>query len=295
MNYLEILSSLTVIAFSSTGLLLYLYQSSLIYPANLPTNSREIVDTPDLYDIPYKDVTLLSDGYKINCYLLHQSNKAVKTPTVLFFHANAGNMGHRLPLAEVFYKRFNYNVLMVSYRGYGKSEGKPSESGLRMDAEVALKYLKKEELTRDNEIILYGQSIGGAVCIDLASNHPDDISALILENTFRSIPSLIPTLLPLLRPFTFLCTEIWNSEQSIKKIKTHILFLSGTQDEIVPVSHMRKLHSIHQSSVKDGIISSFKSFPNGTHNDTCLDRKYWNTVEDFLLEINQRNVNKGIL
>lgn len=112
MNYLEILSSLTVIAFSSTGLLLYLYQSSLIYPANLPTNSREFVDTPDLYDIPYKDVTLLSDGYKINCYLLHQSNKAVKTPTVLFFHANAGNMVGAKLLARI---KLTYNFRDIDY------------------------------------------------------------------------------------------------------------------------------------------------------------------------------------
>lgn len=205
--------------------------------------------------------------------------------------------GHRLPLAEVFYKRYKTNVFMVSYRGYGKSEGMPSESGIRSDAKAALEFVQQHPSTSSTSVILYGQSIGGAVCIDLAKNHADAIHALILENTFTSIPHLIPSLLPLLTPFTFLCTEMWNSGESIKKIgnSVHMLFLSGNQDEIVPVSHMQSLYR----TVKEGrdeklaTVCRWKSFPDGTHNDTCISPDYWDCIADFLNEIKQHNSPKS--
>lgn len=92
--------------------------------------------------------------------------------------------GHRLPLASVFYSRFGCNVLMLSYRGYGLSTGSPSESGIRIDAQVALDFIKKHPILKSTLVVLYGQSIGGAVSLDLASRNPKAIHALILENTW---------------------------------------------------------------------------------------------------------------
>ena len=203
------------------------------------------------------------------------------------------HQGHRLPLAQVFYHRYKTNVLMVSYRGYGKSEGMPSEHGIRSDARAALEFVQQHASTQNTKVILYGQSIGGAVCIDLAKNYPDAIHALILENTFTSIPQLIPSLLPLLTPFTFLCTEHWNSAQSIRSIgkHTHTLFLSGTMDEIVPVSHMRTLYYTVVEGRKEGagdVLCRWKSFPNGTHNDTCVSPDYWDSIADFLQDIDSK-------
>lgn len=93
------------------------------------------------------------------------------------------SQGHRLPLASVFYTRFGCNILMLSYRGYGLSTGSPSETGIRIDAQVALDFIKKHPLLKSTLIVLYGQSIGGAVSIDLASRNKSSIHALILENT----------------------------------------------------------------------------------------------------------------
>lgn len=115
--------------------------------------------------------------------------------------------GHRIPLAAIFYKRFGCNVFMLSYRGYGRSTGQASEVGLKIDAQTALDYIKSHSILKNTIIIVYGQSLGGAVAIDIASRNNKSVKGLILENTFQSIPSLIPHVLPLIQPFTFLCRE----------------------------------------------------------------------------------------
>lgn len=121
---------------------------------------------------------------------------AAARPTVLFFHANAGNMGHRLPLAAVFYKRFGCNVVMLSYRGYGFSSGHPNERGIRIDAQSTLDWVRNHEQLGKSVLVAYGQSIGGAVAIDLASRNPRSVHSLIIENTYVIPLPLYPLLSP---------------------------------------------------------------------------------------------------
>jgi fermentation-respiration switch protein FrsA (DUF1100 family) len=87
--------------------------------------------------------------------------------------------GHRIPLAAVFYKRFGCNVFMLSYRGYGRSTGQASEVGIRIDAQTALDYLKQHPVLKDTIIIAYGQSLGGAVAIDVASRNTKTVSRIV--------------------------------------------------------------------------------------------------------------------
>jgi fermentation-respiration switch protein FrsA (DUF1100 family) len=165
---------------------------------------------------------------------------------------------------------------MLSYRGYGLSTGQPSEAGIRIDAQTALDYIKNHPILKDTIIIAYGQSIGGAVAIDVGSRNPKSIHALILENTFLSIPTLIPHVLPLIRPFSFLCREIWPSQESIKRIsaKTPILFLTGRRDELVPPSHMDTLMENCTSQHKVRMV-----LQDGDHNSTCV--QVSNTQEQY--------------
>ncbi|SNX87722.1 related to Protein bem46 [Melanopsichium pennsylvanicum] len=205
---------------------------------------------------------------------------ASKRPTVLFLHANAGNMGHRLPLAAVFFKRFGCNVVMLSYRGYGFSTGSPNERGIKIDTQTTLDFIRSHPSLSCTVLVAYGQSIGGAVAIDLAARNPNSVHALILENTFLSIPELIPHVLPPVRPFAFLCREYWSSGTTIVKISPTVptLFLSGRQDELVPPAHMDALYDRCTSKVKVK-----KEFADGTHNDTCIKPKYFEGVGEFLL------------
>ncbi|SJX65306.1 uncharacterized protein SRS1_15576 [Sporisorium reilianum f. sp. reilianum] len=205
---------------------------------------------------------------------------ANKRPTVLFLHANAGNMGHRLPLAAVFFKRFGCNVIMLSYRGYGFSTGSPNERGIKIDTQTTLDYIRSHPALSSTILVAYGQSIGGAVAIDLAARNPASVHALILENTFLSVPELIPHVLPPVRPFAFLCREYWNSGVAITKISSRVptLFLSGRQDELVPPPHMDALFARCCCTVK-----LKKEFADGTHNDTCIKPGYFEAIGEFLL------------
>ena len=114
--------------------------------------------------------------------------------TILAFHGNAGNIGHRLPIAKVLADTNKMNVLMLEYRGYGLSTGTPDEKGLNIDAQAGLDWIRAHSEKPNAEILIYGQSIGGAVAIQLAARNQraGDIAGLILENTFLSIRKMIP-------------------------------------------------------------------------------------------------------
>ncbi|EGN94339.1 hypothetical protein SERLA73DRAFT_62688 [Serpula lacrymans var. lacrymans S7.3] len=302
--------------------LLYYGQNYLIYPSAFPPGSRTEVAIPTDFGVDYQDLQLhTSDGVTLRSYLLvqrkelstnhatpvehteEQTNEefASTRPTVIMFHGNGGNHGHRIPLAKVFYVKMRCNVLMLSYRGYGHSEGSPSETGLCIDAQTALDYLTSHPHLSKTSIVLYGQSIGGAVAIHLASRNPAKITALILENTFTTLPRLVPKALPLLGPFAFLCHQKWDSASKIPLIprSTPILMLSGVRDEVVPREHMQELweivsrrqgatskqnKSIPLSEVGDG-KSKFIEFERGTHNDTCVQHGYWTAVTDFVASL----------
>lgn len=113
------------------------------------------------------------------------------------FHGNAGNIGHRLPIARILEENSGCNIFMLEYRGYGLSSGTPNEEGLLIDAQTGLDYIRHQNKTQDAKIIVYGQSLGGAVGIQLVARNQDDgdIVGLILENTFTSMRKLIPRFL----------------------------------------------------------------------------------------------------
>lgn len=110
------------------------------------------------------------------------------------FHGNAGNIGHRVPIAKVLEENLGCNVFMLEYRGYGLSTGTPDENGINLDAQTALDYIRNQKETEGGKIIVYGQSLGGAVAVQLVAKNQEagDITAMILENTFTSIREMIP-------------------------------------------------------------------------------------------------------
>jgi fermentation-respiration switch protein FrsA (DUF1100 family) len=110
------------------------------------------------------------------------------------FHGNAGNIGHRIQIAQILEQTLNCNVLMLEYRGYGESTGTPDEQGLKIDGQTGLDYVRKRAETSGTKIVIYGQSLGGAVAINLVAKNEKrgDIAGLVLENTFLSIRRLIP-------------------------------------------------------------------------------------------------------
>jgi fermentation-respiration switch protein FrsA (DUF1100 family) len=194
---------------------------------------------PDFRIEAYEELNLRTpDEVNLHAFLVKPSNKQYKPQvTVLMFHGNAGNIGHRLPIARILAEGFGYNAFLVEYRGYGFSTGDPNEKGLTIDAQTALDYIRSRNDLNQTKLVIFGQSLGGAVAIGLVEKNQDngDIAALILENTFLSIRSLIPSVLPPARYLAGLCHQVWPSEEMLPRIRRiPILFFSGLKDEIVP-------------------------------------------------------------
>lgn len=185
---------------------------------------------------------------------------------------------------------------MLEYRGYGLSTGTPDENGINIDAQVALDYVRNHTEMSKTKIVIYGQSLGGAVSIRLLANNfekkADDnasekqneqrIAGVILENTFLSIRKLIPAVMPPARYISMLCHQKWPSDEMIQSIPANgppILFLSGLKDEIVPPTMMRTLYDLCKIKRK-----TWKDFENGDHNSTVAEPGYFDAIWDFLVK-----------
>lgn len=156
---------------------LYFFQDKMIYQPNpitinLPTPdlNPEGYRNPQERGIPYEDVYLTTeDNLVIHCWLLKREDPC---PLIIYFHGNAGNLGFRLDIYEQIYKNVKVNILAVSYRGYGYSEGKPSEQGIYRDADAVIKYALSGKVN-STKIILFGASLGGAVAIYAAQKYKE--------------------------------------------------------------------------------------------------------------------------
>lgn len=261
---------------------LYSYQSSLIYPASL-NDGHGHCSTPDEHEMPdYEDVSLKTeDGETLHCYLLKHDRLAsnYSNKTVLILSPNAGNIGHGLPIVALFYKNFGYNVFIYSYRGYGRLTGKPSEKGLKIDAQRVMKYLEEDEQYLQLSLVLYGRSLGGAVAIYIASTMAGSVQGVILENTFLLIRKTVPHIFPLLKWFAVFVHQKWELEKLMPLIPARIpvVFFSARKDEIVPPAHMDELFALLKSEDK-----TFYKFENSAHNDTVVQAEYWDRVHAFI-------------
>ncbi|RLV89752.1 putative membrane protein [Spathaspora sp. JA1] len=269
--------ALTALALGS----LYTFQSSIIYPSSI-NGARNHVSTPDEYGMEYEPVSLTTpDGETLECFSLkHDPNSEEYTnTTILILSPNAGNIGYSLSMIDLLYTKLNYNVFIYSYRGYGNSTGKPSEQGLKIDADCVMEYLTTDKQYSTSAIVLYGRSLGGAVAIYIAAHYGESISGVIIENTFLSIPKAVPHVFPLLKYLAPLVHQVWDSESLVDKISPEIpvMLMSARKDEIVPPSHMDEIFRKLKSQVKIKI-----NFKNSNHNDTVVQEGYWERVEEFI-------------
>ena len=197
--------------------------------------------------------------------------KDSKFKTLLFFHGNAGKLENRIyKLNDL--SKLNINYLIIAYRGFSGNEGSPSEDGLYLDARAAKKWLNSNGID-DNNIILYGESLGTAISIDLAQDF--NFAGIILESPFTSMVDLAKIYYPYL-PVKLLLKDKYNSEKKIKNIKTPILIMHGKRDNIVPFYMGKRLFEIankpkkflqveeddHMLTFNDNLLSEIKNFIN---------------------------------
>ena len=202
---------------------MYLQQPSMIF---FPYATLD--QTPAGWGLAYEDVFLdTEDGVRLHGWYIPRHGS---TQSLLFFHGNAGNISHRGASVEIFH-RLGLNVFIFDYRGYGMSQGKPDEKGLYKDARAAWRYLNKERGFDQEEIVLFGRSMGGAVAAELAVEIQP--GGLILESTFSSAKDVANAVFPVLSRLIFLRYD-FDTVAHVRRVTCPVLVLHSPDDEIIP-------------------------------------------------------------
>jgi fermentation-respiration switch protein FrsA (DUF1100 family) len=236
-------------------LFVYFFSDRIIFPAQ--PSSYE--DGPEILKIE------AGDGEKISALYLSEPNSEF---TILYSHGNAEDIGHIRGILETFRDR-GYSVLAYDYRGYGTSDGRPSERNAYEDVEAAYEYLVGELECSPDRIIALGRSLGGAAAIHLACR--EKLAGLILEGAFTTAFSVI-TPIPLV-PF-----DKFRNIDKIKKVRCPVLVIHGTRDKIVPFRHGLKLFEAANEP-------KLKFWVDGAgHNDLfwVADAHYWDIMSEFI-------------
>ena len=217
---------------------------------------KEFSRKPESVGLAAEDVSMRTeDGVKLHGWFFPAPNAQV---CLLLFHGNADNISIRLPKAEAWVQR-GVSVLLIDYRGYGKSEGTiQSSADLIKDAKAGLAWLKKAKNLNPSQIILYGESMGSVPAIELAGH--ETFKAIILEAPFTSLKDMAKLLYGMAPDFMLKDFEM-NNEENIAKLKTPVLILQGTEDEVVPFSMGQRLFK------KAPEPKSFFEIKGGHHND----------------------------
>lgn len=248
MQSLKILALVIIVLYTVVLVILYVLQTRLIfYPGKLPPAFRF---SSRVFG---EEVALATaDDERISA-LYFQGTRA---EVILYFHGNAGDLSGWQFVAEDFVTS-GYGVLVIDYRGYGKSSGTISEQGFYHDADAAYDFLIRKKIQPDN-IIIYGRSIGTGVAVELASKR--HIKGLVLEAPYTSLGALANEKLPFFFPALYLKYRFDNLGK-INQVKSPVVFIHGTEDTLIPAAHSEKLFSTFQGKKEMIVVNG------GSHND----------------------------
>jgi fermentation-respiration switch protein FrsA (DUF1100 family) len=263
-----LLLPLLVVAVVYVTILAYVYffQNRFIY---YPTDDFAVL--PDQVGLSCEDVWIdVSPTEQINgWYIAGRPDKR----TVLFLHGNGGNIGHRLPHLQ-FLQSLGVSVLIIDYRGYGRSKGKPSEENFYADASASYQWIVKTKGVGPDRIILFGESIGGGVAANLAATSP--CAGLILESSFTSIGDMARRVFAFL-PTGLLLRSKYNTLEKLGKLTCPVLVTHSPEDDIVPFEMGQKLYA--EAKPPKAFVRLY-----GGHNDRDYvnQPEYRQAVEAFL-------------
>src|SRR2546423_8363553 len=194
--------------------------------------SRPRAADPGSVGLAFRDVAFTAtDGVRLHGWLIPG-----RTPTTLLYsHGNGGNIGGRVAIARLLADQLGVGLFMYDYRGYGRSEGAPSEAGLVSDALGARAALLREGVAAEH-VVYFGRSLGAAVTLELALAHPP--RAVVLESPFASVRAVANTVLP---GVGSLFRTRWDSLAKVPSLRAPLLVLHGDADETIPYAQGRAL------------------------------------------------------
>jgi hypothetical protein len=249
------------------GALLLLFEKRLIY---FPMSAHEA--TPAGLGLAHQELSLQAeDGVRLHGWFLPVKDSR---GSVLVCHGNAGNISHRLDRALLMQSRLRLDVLLFDYRGYGRSEGSPDEPGTYRDARAAYRWLREHGQGAER-IVIFGESLGSAVALELALGAP--ARALVLESPFTSIPDMARAVYPFLPVWPLVRTR-YDNLAKVSRLRMPLLVLHGDRDDVVPFAQGKRVFEAAPEPKR------FFAIPGASHNDTYLvgGDAYWRAIAEFL-------------
>lgn len=212
-------------------LLIYFFQDYLIYFPEKDVLSPKESGVPEMQTIKLQT----DDGLKLTAW--YYSSPQPHMPTILYLHGNAGHIGHRAMLIRSYLNQ-GYGVLLLTYRGFSGNPGTPSEEGLYKDARAAIQFLHEQGIS-DECLVLFGESLGGAVAIQMATEYKN-LGAIILQSPFTTLADIGQYHYPFF-PVKWLIKDKFASIEKINLIHCPVLVIIAKNDNIVPPAYSRKL------------------------------------------------------
>ena len=244
-------------AYISTCLFLFFRQRHLILR---PSSHISMQPNSEPFNLPYEDVKIpvsnsneYLNGWWIpapspqeKLALTNEPARIIKSPKViLYFYGAGGNKSYFNILARLKgLRQLGFSILVADYRGFGSSKGNfPSESQLYQDSQAALDYLLQVRRIPPQQIAIYGESLGGAIALNLAVNHPE-VSGLIVQSSFTSMTETVKrTSWYGIFPIDLILTQRFDSIARVRSLQIPVLFIHGTADTVVPSDMSQKLYN----------------------------------------------------
>ena len=262
MKYLYLTLSSAIIAYLVLLIFIYFYQRHLLYHP-LENNYQN-----DKIQFSYEEIFIkVDDKITLKSWLINKDFRKFKT--LVLFHGNAGDLSNRIyKLNEL--NKLDINILLISWRGFSGNKGSPTEKNLYEDAEAAIKWLNEKKV-ENNQIILYGESLGSGVAVEIGKKN--NFNGIILESPFTSVENSAKIYYPYL-PVKFILKDRYDSINKIDKIRTPILIMHGKKDDIIPFSMGKELFEkannpkysyftlddVHMMEFNDQLLKNIKNF-----------------------------------
>ena len=229
MKYIYLTLSSLIIAYIVLIIFIYFYQRNLLY------HPSENNYQNDKIQFNYDEIFITVDEeIQLKSCIIKKDFKKFKT--LVIFHGNAGHLSNRIYKLNELYK-LDINILLISWRGFSGNKGSPTENNLYKDAKAAIKWLNEEGVS-NNQIILYGESLGSGVAVEVGKEN--NFNSIILESPFTSIENSAKIYYPYL-PVRFILKDRYDSISKIKMINIPILIMHGEKDDVVPFSMGKEL------------------------------------------------------
>lgn len=250
--------------------LLWWGQSGMVFHPEMP--SREVTSTPAEAGLAFESLRLeTADGETLAAWFV--PGPRPDSPVVLFLHGNAGNIGHRIGTLDMLHAA-GAATLIVEYRGFGESTGRPSETGTYRDAEAAWHWLTQERGIEPARLVIFGRSLGAAVAAWLAARV--EPAGLVLESAFTSAADLGAHHYPWV-PVRWLIRFRYDTATHLERVRCPTLLAHARGDEIVPFSHAERLAAMRPPVVDLVVLE-------GGHNDAMMisEQRYTDALRRFI-------------